>query len=273
MIDRIFFPTPVLSDVVDFYLYYTIDPDQPSIQHYATPVMQGLVFNFRKQPQYHSYNGKTFTSRAQAYLFGQCTCPRVVSEDENGAEVLGIKFKPLGISKITGINMEHMANQIVAAEDIWGNEFELLCDEMLSAPSLEKMIAILEKFLIGKFIHTTLYHRVNNAQNALSLITSKNGNISVKSLQEQTNTSRKTLERSFMHYVGIHPKLYTRIVRFNVLKEYMDRNFLDENLTSLALKFGFYDSSHFIAEFKNFSGTTPTEYLKSKKKLYFSMLV
>lgn len=273
MIDRIFHPIPVLSDVVEYYLYYKIDPTQSAIQHYATPLMQGLVFNFNLQPQYHTYNNKTVTFQKRAYLFGQCTCPRVVTEDHKGVEVLGVMFKPLGITKITGINMEHMANQIIAADDIWGNKFEFLADEIQSASSLEDAVTVLENFLIEEYLSTNLKLRIDSTRYALSLITQKKGNIPVKLLQEKTGTTRKTLERSFMHAVGVHPKLYTRIVRFNAIKEYIDRNMCNENLTSLALDFGFYDSSHFSAEFKNFCGITPTEYLNNKRQLYFSTTI
>jgi AraC-like DNA-binding protein len=273
MIDRIFHPIPVLSDVVEYYLYYKIDPTQSAIQYYATPLMQGLVFNFGSKPQHHTFGGKTITLKTEAYLFGQTTCPRVVTEDHNGVEVLGVMFKPLGITKITGINMEHMADQIITADDIWGNKFEFLADEIQSAPSLEDAITVLENFLIEEYLRTNLKSRIDSTRYALSLITQKKGDIPIKLLQEKTNTTRKTLERSFMHTVGVHPKLYTRIVRFNAIKEYIDCNLCTENLTSLALDFGFYDSSHFSAEFKNFCGITPTEYLSNKKQLYFSTTI
>lgn len=273
MIDRIFHPIPVLSDVVEYYLNYKIDPTQSAIQHYATPLMQGLVFNFHLQPQHHTFGDKTVTLKTQGYLFGQTTCPRVVTEDHNGVEVLGVMFKPLGITKITGINMEHMANQIIAADDIWGNGFEFLADAIQSAPTLEDAITVLENFLIQEYLRTNVKSRLDNTRYALSLITEQKGNIPVKLLQEKTSTTRKTLERSFMHTVGIHPKLYTRIVRFNAIKEHIDHNLCSENLTSLALGFGFYDSSHFSAEFKNFCGITPTEYLSNKRQLYFSTAI
>lgn len=103
---------------------------------------------------------------------------------------------------------------------------------------------------------------MKNAENAITLITSSNGTMDIKTLQSKTNTSRKTLEWTFEHYLGISPK-HSRIVRFNAVKEVMDRMPIMENLTPLALDLGFYDSSHFAAEFKCFSGITPPAYLKS----------
>jgi AraC-like DNA-binding protein len=263
MIYRIFHPVPFLFDVVEHYWYAKVTLTESAIQRYPTPLMQGLAFNFKKQPEEHSYNGKTLTLYKEAYLFGQPTCPRIITTNEHGIDILGVKFKPLGITKITGINMECMADHIIPAEDIWGSELELLCDEMQSAVSLEQMLSVLEKFLINKYIKTSLHYRVDHVQNAIKLIASSNGTIGIKALQSQTNTSRKTLERAFEHYLGISPKLYSRIVRFNAVKEVMDRTPAGVTLTSLAHDFGFYDSSHFAAEFKSFSGTTPSAYLKS----------
>ena len=74
----------------------------------------------------------------------------MVSTQEKGIDIIDVKFKPLGISKITGINMEHLADQIVAVEDIWGDEIELLCDSMQSAVTLQQTMAVLEDFLIDK---------------------------------------------------------------------------------------------------------------------------
>lgn len=266
MIYRIFKPVIFLSDVVEHYWYAKVELTESVIQHYTTPLLQGLTFNFKKQPEQHAYSGKILQLDKQAYLFGQSVCPRIVTTNEQGIDILGVKFKPLGISRITGINMECIADRIIAAEDIWGNELELLCDEMQSAPSLEETLAVLEKFLLQKYRSTSLHYRVSHAQNAVSLITNSNGKLHIKVLQDQTNTSRKTLERAFTHYLGVAPKLYSRIVRFNAVKEIMDTKDVSDNLTSLALDFGFYDSSHFAAEFKYFSGFTPVSYLKQNHK-------
>jgi AraC-like DNA-binding protein len=264
MIYRIFSPIAFLSDVVEHYWYANAEMTEPAIQHYATPLLQGLTFNFKKQQEQHAYGGEILKLDKQVYLFGQPVGYREATTNEKGIDIIGVKLKPLGISKITGINMEYIANRIIAAEDIWGNELELLCDEMQSAPSLEQTLSVLEKFLIDKYISTTLHYRVDHVQNAVSLITQSKGTINIKTLQDQTNTSRKTLERAFSNYLGVAPKLYSRIVRFNAIKEMMDGKDIIENLTPLALDFGFYDSSHFAAEFKCFSGLNPTVYLKQK---------
>ena len=267
MIYNIFHPTPLLSDIVDHYWYTTMELPRSVDQHYPTPLLQGMAFNFKKQTEYHSYHGRTLTLYKQAYMFGQPTCPRVITTNEKGVDLLGVKFKPLGLTKITGINMEHMADRIIAAEDIWGNELELLCDEMQSAPTLEETISVLERFLLHKYTCTRLHYRVSCAQSALDLIDRYNGNIEVKRLQEQTNISRKTLERAFMHYLGLKPKFYSEIVRFNAAKQLMNCS-PDLSVSDVSFRMGYYDSSHLGAAFKRFSGTNPTDYMENLKRVH-----
>jgi len=272
MIYRLFHPIPALSDIVDHYWYVSSQQGEaPEQQYFYTPLLQALAFNFKKKAEHHTLPDKTFTLNKYAYLFGQGTGPRTTTANE--VDYLGVKFKPLGIAKITGIHMENFVNQIIDVEDIWGNELESLCDEMQSMPSLEGTIHVLEKFLIQKYRTITIHQRVDCTQNALNLIANTRGNIDIKTLQDQTNTSRKTLERAFAQHLGIHPKLYARIVRFNAAKGRLDALEKNESLTSIALELGYYDSSHFIADFKFFSGLTPLGYLKrTLKDLIFTNL-
>jgi len=265
MIYRVFYPAPFLSNIVEHYWYSKMDLTEPAIQHYPTPLLQGLAFNFNNQREYHAYHGKVLTLDGKAYLFGQPTCHRVITTNEHGVNMLGVKFKPLGLAKITGINMEHLADQIIAAEDIWGsNKLELLCDEMQSTCSLEKAITVLEHFLIKEYRSISLHYRVDHAQMAIALIKQSKGIMHIKTLQEQTNTSRKTLERAFLHYLGLMPKFYSAIVRFNAVKQLMDHHPC-LSISSIAHDMGYYDNSHLAAAFKRFSDLTPTAYLENAR--------
>lgn len=264
MIYRIIHPLPVLSDIVAYYWYTHVDSKESMRQQYATPLLEGLAFNLKNQTEQHSFNGSTLTLNKSAYFFGQPVSPRVITTDEKGIDIIGVKFKPLGISKITGIKMEYLADAIIPADDIWGKEVDTLCDAMRSQPSMEQVIFVLEDFLLKKYASVSIHHRADSVQNALNLISRSKGNIHIKTLQEQTNTTRKTLERAFINYMGVHPKLYTRIVRFNAVKQTMDKAMSGRpKSVLLATDFGFYDSAHFISEFKHFAGCTPQAYLKT----------
>ena len=141
----------------------------------------------------------------------------------------------------------------------------MLFEQMQSMAKVEQRIAILEKFLLKKCSEIRLHYRVNNVENALSLIKNLKGSIGVSKLMYETNTSRRTLERAFKNYLGITPKLYCELTRFNAAKELMDTNLLNQNLSGLAFDLNYCDGSHFSAEFKRFADMTPMEYIKSVK--------
>ena len=263
MIYNLYKPSFYLNHIVEHYWYSKIKLNDAIMRHHPASLMQGLAFNFNKYEEHHTYNGKTLQLNRQAYLFGQSTYSHLV-KNESMVDILGVKFKPLGIAKVTGINMENLADCIIPAESIWGRELNLLCDEMQSASNLQVTILVLEKFLLRKSNQVKLHHRVNNVENALALIENSNGAINARSLQYETNTSRKTLERAFINYLGITPKLYSEITRFNQVKHCLDQDDLQQNLSGLAYDLGYSDGSHLSAEFKRFSNISPGEYLKRR---------
>lgn len=87
--------------------------------------------------------------------------------------------------------------------------------------------------------------------------------ISVTELASIACLSKKQFERLFSSFVGINPKEYTRIVRFQKALEQMQHQVGKEiNQAQIAYTSGYADQSHFIREFKKFSGYTPMSLLK-----------
>lgn len=263
MVYQVFNPHPALSEVVEHYWFSKVTLSGARSQFYPTPLLQGLTFNFEKQEEYHLFQSKTVKLHKPIYFFGQPTCPRTIMRKDREMHMIGVKFTTLGISKLTGINMEHFIDAVIAAEEIWGVKVNHLYDEMYSKGLPFGAIKVLDGFLVEKYLRTPKHHRLKIAEKAIALITQSKGNIHIKDLQDQTFTTRKTLERTFLHHLGLTPKFYTRLVRFNAVKEIIDHT-PTQKLTDLALLHGFYDSSHFGNEFKHFTDITATEYIKKR---------
>ena len=72
--------------------------------------------------------------------------------------------------------------------------------------------------------------------------------------------SRKQLINRFRQHIGLPPKLAARVIRFShavrLLQESEERNWMD-----IAFDAGYYDQSHLIRDFLEFTGSTPTEYI------------
>ena len=75
---------------------------------------------------------------------------------------------------------------------------------------------------------------------------------------------KRRLEQRFKNEIGISPKLFLRTCRINAVIEKMKEN-TSQSLTQLALEYNYYDQSHFIKDFKQFTSLNPTTFLKINK--------
>jgi transcriptional regulator GlxA family with amidase domain len=82
-------------------------------------------------------------------------------------------------------------------------------------------------------------------------------------LELATYTTKRTLERHFLEQVGLHPKTFSRLVRFIAVIQFIESN-LNVKWRQLADIFGYYDQSHFIHEFKSLTGRLPNDYFSLK---------
>ena len=93
------------------------------------------------------------------------------------------------------------------------------------------------------------------------VVRSNGGNVNILNLSEELNISKRQLERNVLNSIGLTPKEFCRVVRFQkVLHIKQNNKFL--NCTDLAYSSGFSDQAHFISDFKSISGFTPNEYFK-----------
>ncbi|MBC8045504.1 MAG: AraC family transcriptional regulator, partial [Fimbriimonadaceae bacterium] len=84
----------------------------------------------------------------------------------------------------------------------------------------------------------------------------------VEQLARQNFLSIRQFERNFKEFSGFRPKLFSRIIRFqSALSEYDNKG---KPLTEIAYACGYYDQSHFIHDFKEFSGHYPKHYFSGK---------
>jgi AraC-like DNA-binding protein len=101
---------------------------------------------------------------------------------------------------------------------------------------------------------------------AINELTRSKGNISLKDLQQKAQLSERTLERKFKESVGISPKLFSRIIRFQETMNQLRKNDYDK-LSDIAYGSDYFDQSHFIRVFKEFTGFSPLEFKKQSDEI------
>jgi AraC-like DNA-binding protein len=178
--------------------------------------------------------------------------------------LFGLDFTPYGLHLITGLSVNEFTGSFCALDVIFGSEGKILTDRILDTKESRKKILLIESFLKRVFLirHKPLPAIIN----AVDLVNNIHGRISMSALSSSIETGERQLERIFNRAIGLNPKLFAQIIRFNyifkLLKECPEIDFQD-----IAFICGYYDQNHLIKEFKQFSGVTPSEYFKNKHEL------
>ena len=215
----------------------------------------GAVIGFQfKGTLYHINDGRE-TALSRSGVTGLSDTFSVFKNSSETGTVL-VYFKDGGASAFFREPIHELFRISVSLDNfILRSELLLLEEQLSEAATHPAKVKVIEEFLVSRMIAITPDMLVVKA---LNLIYARNGNIRITELCAQLNTSQSPLEKRFRKVVGASPKKFASVVRLkNMLKG--DGNI---PLTQRGLDAGFYDQSHFIKEFKRFTGDTPENYFK-----------
>lgn len=168
-----------------------------------------------------------------------------------------IYLKPYGGYKLLGIPQHHFINCATNVEAIFPNLNVMVNQMQDNAGSPEKVVGILDKWLLQRLEQTKKIY-VDRMAYACNLIQASAGNMSIPELCTKAAMSPTTLRDHFKEKIGFGPKTFSRIVRFNQMNRFLC-NHSDTKWTQLVDEFQFFDQNHFIKEFKYFFGCTPSQ--------------
>jgi AraC-like DNA-binding protein len=170
---------------------------------------------------------------------------------------VGVHFRPGGAFPFLGLPVGELQNQTVDLEDLWGSFAVGLRENLLRAPSVGHRFQVLEEALLGQLRGPLVRHPA--VRLALTKFKVPEGR-SVGRIATELGVSDRWLCQLFQDEVGLTPKLYCRIKRFqDALSRVNCQVSLD--WAALAVECGYYDQAHLIHDFREFCGLTPSAYL------------
>lgn len=255
MIDSIN-PTGILSKYIQNYFivetYNSID-FMPKERVYPTGNAT-IVFHYGS-PSIFQKKDSSKNIEPNLVICGQQTSYYDLSLSGKTGMIL-IVFKPHGVKSFFNFPITELLNENLSLHDLINNETIELEDKLFNSPNNKQRITHLENFLIKRLIQNYEFERV---EYALEIIENSKGQIKAQVIAHEVCLGIKQFERTFSKYVGINPKKYASIVRFqNVIQ--MRRKHKNSSMFQLAFDNGYYDHAHFIHDFKSFTGLSPKEF-------------
>jgi AraC-like DNA-binding protein len=199
----------------------------------------------------------TYTKEHQIFLAGIQTNPRTICSPSTDTGTIGVELTPKGLYHFFKLSLHEIADRIYSFEHLfgaWGVRLQNRIGDI--EPPHEKIAflqAALTDLLRGNKKNYALLDRT------VDLLIQSHGMIRIHELAKQTGYSKRYLDMLFKEHVGVSPKSLARILRF----QYFYQSWTQENTPAVStdtVYSYYYDQSHFIKEFKRFSGYTPQNY-------------
>ena len=177
------------------------------------------------------------------------------------SSMMVISFKPGAAFHFFHVPLDTLTDRVVDADHVFGTGITSLRNEIRDTTPVDAKFEAVYRWLLS---------RLEVPRNGYELVRMAAGRIqntptmdSIDALAHETGITHKHLISVFRKYLGITPKQFQRVMRFQqVVQEIDSAETID--WISIAHDCGFYDQSHFIREFKHFSGFNPSSYLEAR---------
>jgi AraC-like DNA-binding protein len=244
--------------------FWTLDSDskEPVDKKFKTIAdgSPGLIFHHSEQGGF-AQNGKKLP---KVFLYGQCTRYNEI-ESPSGFKTIGAYFYSNALRSIFGLNAHELTDTCADVTDLPAGNISILTEQLVNSKLPQDRADILSSYLSQQIKNNRCPHDAA-VQNVLNCIIQADGDISIKSLIEKAGVSERTLERKFQQSIGMSPKLYSRIYRFQTSLQQLRINPF-QKLSDIAFENDYADQSHFIRTFKEFAGFSPFNYSRKYNEM------
>jgi AraC-like DNA-binding protein len=256
------YPAAALTSFVRHYWYFEIDEDELPFSQLSFPYGAFELICYLQNPNAMRWLGSVndFIEPAIFYA-GQLTRPFVMSFSKK-CVCVGASLQPWAGNLLYGIPSGEFTNELVPLEELeTDNGFY---ERLKNCTDNEALFNCLEAYLLARLLNQQIdplifniaTHIVNNPmRGALTPYITGVG------------LSRRRIEQRFINATGLSMGLFTRKVRFQKAVYLLKQPYPGLNLNAIGLQVGYYDQSHFIDDFKTFSGMCPGDFVSENTEL------
>jgi AraC-like DNA-binding protein len=176
------------------------------------------------------------------------------------AHCVGVQFKPGGAYPFLGLPSNELKDNQVPLDLLWGARAYELRNRVLEAEQPREKLLIVEQLLLEQATRDLIFDPAINF--SLKQLTSAWAP-RIGDLADQIGFSNRRLIQLFSDHVGLTPKVFGRLQRFqHAVRHAYASQVID--WADIAVTAGYYDQAHLVNEFRTISGLSPTEYARQR---------
>lgn len=254
-------PSLVSSSIIErFFITKGSIPRGHPWHNTALPsIMQSIIINFNAEGISIDIPKEAGTILSSDLVIGQHT-KRFTTVLEGEIDAIGIHFTPTGLFRVLQQPMYAFADRIQQLE-LFLTWYSSLKSALQGLTQTSDRIHVLETEFQKHFVEEA--HPLNAVAAAAESIRNSNGTLSLAEIGKKSGLSERSMQRYFLEYIGISPKAFARIARFNAVTKMIESG-TAFSWQEVLMETGYFDGAHFNHDFKRITGLTPSEYYKGK---------
>jgi AraC-like DNA-binding protein len=197
-------------------------------------------------------------AQARSLLVAQMDGP-VTIVPTGRVSMVGARLVAGALHRLLPIPQDRLVGQILDLESLWRSWARSTADRVASEPSATASLDTFERALEALVPDDPLDSETQSLRAPIAMLRVSGGNAPIDRLAQATGLSRRQFERRFSERVGLTPRLFGRIVRFQRAFRYL----AFESGAAVAARCGYSDQAHLVREIRRFAGRTPTALTKA----------
>ncbi len=221
-----------------------------------------IVFNLADRFQ-RIHSGESIETQPLTIVAGQMR-RSVLIRPTGRISLFGVRFQHAGAFPFFQFPLSELTDRIEDIFSVWGADGREIEERICQAATFAERVAIIETIFTTRIISNKKYD--SSVIEAARLIAGLDGAMPIRRVAESIGVSERRLEREFKQKIGVSPKRFSRILRFQKLLKSLERSGTAV-LLDKALELGYYDQAHMVHEFKEFAGKSPTTFIDDAHRI------
>jgi len=248
-------PVPALRHLIRYY--YQVETHlagRAAVQPVPARSPQAIEFTFGAPYEIRRLDRDGARKAYPIALIGSQTFRRVELLMHGNIDAFTIVFQPGGLSTLFSVPAEELTNNDFEGEAVLGRGLGELLRQLGDVSSFADRALVADAYLCAKH-HAR--DSISGISNAATRVLSSSGCVRVSDLAHHAGLGIRQFERRFRYEIGVAPKLYARIVRFEAA---LRRKAAAPAMrwTDIAHALGYHDQMHMVRDFNRLSGDSPT---------------